>query len=74
MHIFIPNMKFLCLTLWLGELCTDDNDSDSEAWQQRCWAMDDGKSKIVKDTSVDKPNEPKRSKVKGKVFVYYGLY
>ena len=24
--IFIPNMKFLCLTLWLGGVCTDDDD------------------------------------------------
>ena len=25
MVIFIQNMKFLCLILWLGEVYTDDN-------------------------------------------------
>ena len=26
MCICIPNTKFLCLTLWQGEVCTDDDD------------------------------------------------
>ena len=30
MGIFIPNMKFLCLTLWLRGVCTD-NTSDDDA-------------------------------------------
>ena len=25
MGIFIHNMKFLCVTLWLGGVCTDTN-------------------------------------------------
>ena len=28
MGIFIPNMNFLCLTLWLGGVCTDNNAND----------------------------------------------
>ena len=24
----VPNMKFVCLTLWLGEVCTDGNTDD----------------------------------------------
>ena len=30
MYIFTPNMKFLCLTMWLGGLYTD-NDTDADA-------------------------------------------
>ena len=26
MYIGKPNMKFLCLTLWQGKVCTDDDD------------------------------------------------
>ena len=45
--ICIPNMKFLCLTLWQGEVCTDDaNDYD-------------GQNMIVQGPLVDKLNEPK---------------
>ena len=29
--IFISNMKFLSLILWLGGLCTDANDTDNDA-------------------------------------------
>ena len=29
--IFILNMKFLSLILWLGGLCTDANDADDDA-------------------------------------------
>ena len=41
--ICIPNMKFLCLTPWHGELCTDD--------------ADDANANI--QSMTDKPNEPK---------------
>ena len=27
--ISVPNMKFICLTLWLGEVCTDANANDA---------------------------------------------
>ena len=26
--IFVPKIKFLCLTLWLGRVCTDDANAD----------------------------------------------
>ena len=30
--ISVQNMKFLCLNLWLGEVCTDDaNDDDGQS-------------------------------------------
>ena len=29
MCTYVPNMKFLCLILWLGEVCTDTNDTDA---------------------------------------------
>ena len=48
MCICIPNMKFLCLTLWHGEVHTDDDN-----------ANDDAQSTTVKGSLVDKPNEPK---------------
>ena len=35
-------MKFLCLTLWLGGVCTDDDDDDDDA-------NDDDTSDDVKD-------------------------
>ena len=28
--ISVPNMKFLCLNLWLGEVCTDDDDANAD--------------------------------------------
>ena len=37
MYICIPNVKFLCLTLWQREVCTDINVN----------AYDDGQSVIV---------------------------
>ena len=42
MCICVPNMKFLCLTLWQGEVCTDDaaNADDTNT-------KDDGQSIIV---------------------------
>ena len=27
--MFIPNTKFLCSNLWIGELCTDKDDNDT---------------------------------------------
>ena len=30
MCICVPSMKFLCLTMFLGEVCTDD-DADADA-------------------------------------------
>ena len=30
--ICIPSVKFLCLTLWLGEVCTDDNANEDTGW------------------------------------------
>ena len=52
MRIFIPDMKFLCLTLWLGGVCTDDTNNG---------ANDDnnGQSMIVEGSLVNKPNEPR---------------
>ena len=38
----ILNMKFLCLTLWQGEVCTDDNANADDANTN-----DDGQSMIV---------------------------
>ena len=36
MYVFTPNMKFLCLTMWLGELYTDNaDDADNDAGKQR---------------------------------------
>ena len=29
MCICIPNMKFLCLTMYQGEVCTDDTSNDT---------------------------------------------
>ena len=52
--ICVPNMKFLCLTLWQGEVCTDDDDANDDAN-----ANNDGKSMIVLGSLVDKPNKPK---------------
>ena len=32
MYIFTPNMSFLCLTMWLGGLYTDnDNETNTDA-------------------------------------------
>ena len=50
MCICIPNMKFLCLTMCQGEVCTDDANADD---------ANDGQSMIVQGSLVDKPNEPK---------------
>ena len=29
--VSVSNMKFLCLKLWLGEVCTDANANDDDA-------------------------------------------
>ena len=33
----MPNMKFLCLNLWLGEVCTDDTDDITDANDDARW-------------------------------------
>ena len=50
MCMCIPNVKFLCLTLCQGEVCTDDDDD-----------ANDGQSMVVEGSLVDKPNEPKNN-------------
>ena len=45
--MFIPNVKFLCLALWLGEVCTDDADANDTV-------NDDEQSMIVEGSLVDK--------------------
>ena len=47
-HVYIstPNMKFLCLTIWLGGLYTD-NDSDANTDNNSDTDTDDGQSMIV---------------------------
>ena len=54
MCMCIPNIKFLCLALYQGEVCTDDNDANYDDD-----ANNDGQSVIVTCSLVDKPNEPK---------------
>ena len=51
----IPNIKFLCLTLCQGEVCTDDEANNGTNDN----ANDDGQFMIVSGSLVDKPNEPK---------------
>ena len=48
--ISVLNMKFLCLTLFLGEVCTDVN-ADTKTPNEQ--------SMIVQGSLVDKPNVPK---------------
>ena len=52
----MDNMKFLCLILWQGEVCTDtNNDADADEAD-----ADDVQSMIVVQGSlIGKPNEPK---------------
>ena len=57
MCICLPNMKFLCLNLCQGEVCTDNANDDTN--DDDANANDDGQSMIVKCSLVDKPNEPK---------------
>ena len=49
--ICVPNMKFLCLILWLGEVCTDTNADDANCGQR--------KKHDCKRPFGDKANEPK---------------
>ena len=58
MYLCMPNMKFLCLTLCQGEVCTDDDNNANDANTN-----DDGQSMIVQGSLVDKPNEPKKSEI-----------
>ena len=40
--IWVPNMKLLCLILWLGEVCTDDDtnaDNDDARWTKHDWLL-----------------------------------
>ena len=53
MYIFAPNMKFLCLTMWLEGLYTDDIDADTDP--------DNDRKHNCVGSLVDKPNEPKMS-------------
>ena len=53
--IGVPNIKFLCLTLCKGKMCTDDADADTIDAD----ANDDGQFMIVQGSLVDQPNEPK---------------
>ena len=52
MCLCVQNMKFLCLILCQGEVCTD-NDTNTDD------ANDNGQSMFVLGSLVDKPNEPK---------------
>ena len=45
MCICVPNMKFLCLTLCQGEMCTDDGANANDANADD--ANDNGQSMIV---------------------------
>ena len=48
LHTRAVNMKLLCLILWLGEVCTDDANTDADAGCQRCRTMEhDGQSMAV---------------------------
>ena len=46
MCISVPNMKFLCLTMCQGEVCTDD-DANDDTNDDDANANDDGQSMIV---------------------------
>ena len=56
-NVHILNMKFLCLTMGQGEVCTDNADTNNTD------DANDGQSMIVQGSLVDKPNEPKTSTV-----------
>ena len=51
MCMCIPNMKFLCLILCQGEVCTDNSANANKD--------DDGQFMIVQGTLVAELNEPK---------------
>ena len=51
----VPNMKFLCLILYLGEVCTDTNvDANDTDTNDARWTKHDCKGSLVV-----KLNEPK---------------
>ena len=52
MCICILNVKFLCLTLCWGGVCTDDNDANAND-------ANDGQSMVVQGSLVDKPMSQK---------------
>ena len=47
MCICIPNMKFLCITLCQGEVCTDTDTNANDDANTDTDANDDGQSMIV---------------------------
>ena len=49
----VPDMKFVCLNLWLQEVCRDDTNNANANDD------DDAQSMIVEGFLVDKPNVPK---------------
>ena len=61
MGIFLKNIKFLCLALWLGEVCTNDDANDNDVR----WTKYDC---IRLFSLVDKPNVPKIKGTIGHVF------
>ena len=56
--ICIPNMKFLCLTLWQGKVCTDDDANDDDT------NTNDNRQSMIEGSLADKRNEPKTKKTK----------
>ena len=55
--IFISNMKFISLILWLGELCTDNSDTDADADDTDNYARRTNRDYIGSFGRI--PNEPK---------------
>ena len=53
MYIFTPNMKFLCLTMWLGGLYTNNDNTNANADND-----DDGQSIVILGSLVDNPKIP----------------
>ena len=49
-------MKFVCLHVWLGEVCTDDTNDTTNATITT--TIHDEESMIEKGFLVDQPNEP----------------
>ena len=48
MYICILNMKFLCLTLWQEEVCTDDDDAndDAQSMYKALWLINQMSQKL----------------------------
>ena len=54
----VPKMKFLCLNLWIGEVCTDANDTNN---------ANDDIQWTKHEALADKPSKPKiKNKMKKK--------